>query len=1134
MKLKTWTRRSFACLILGVVPVAAEARLRGGIATGGGGGGGTTTLTPWTVTELGGGTQSSIPVEIWVPFSPAIDPNSGSPGLHPFAATDAIQILDANGVTVLACQEDNRSSDLTPELRGVLVTAILPSITSLQARQLTVQKVASTSPATGTDVTTAQVIAAAASDCIATMVHKNGTTYTASMNTALAAGAWSAKTAAANQGKWRTGGGLVTEWIVACPFKNGATAAPNNMMFWLSVSAYKAQRSAVSGPNPIIGIKIKYWIEGAWAQSTSGYGNDAYDLTVTAGSNTQSWVGSSPAKTLTLGANGGNGTKTIATVPAGGTTFTQNSVGMCISDGTGYAVIMKYIDAQNVYIFQVEMMSGTTITSGNWRIYGISHGYLQALPQQEIWYGGLAISARPIDSTLGVAWSGTAGGPLPYLVACGAVLPYSTPVAQITNDMTFLNACGTNPMSWTFSGTVNVNDIQFAGDIKMDMAAPGGREDIAPVPGWYVGGLIKNDTNGKRAIFENGLKCAQIPIQWRDQNTGKPLLLNNGVDYVTDKAWGVVLPQFDAYQSSGICQQMTPWGPQIAHHPDPHYVPWLLSGDFFWVDKRQQQIFWTWASCPPGYYGSGLNRLSCNSSELRGCAWDIRDLSLGILMVPDRSPSPLGYTRSHLTTWFNNQYSGVNSGVAGVSPFPGINIGNVNNTGVGKVYAVSGFRDMGQAIPPTGAVASFFPVGYMAFQYFMLKAAGVLTPDASAFMTWLMEGVTGEAVNASVKANWLVPAYRFLLTDQQNTGAYQNDWPNIYRNTSINPTQAGNARRNVTGTGITLSALRGSGITVTMPAGYFTAGQSFYIGGPVIDLNAASFGAIVPFGATITSITWSGGTAHATTSAAHRLPGQTTLGNITIAGASPAGYNGNYQPRQTGPNTFDYDIPDPGSPTATGSPTYSQGTPGTGYAIGNTITLTIPNPGGQMTVTRRAQLTVSAINGSGGVTGYTIADQGVYTANSANDLGDWGQNGATQFSTSGSGTGFTMTNLQYWIGWGCGIITAVSGNQLTLSTTGVFTGDLSSPIYCNGFAQTGLVSNKIQVPAPAVGDSDGSTALGLGTSVPVPYTSYAEYFDISLQCNAMAAAQGFANGVAAFASVTACYTGPSERKWKVN
>lgn len=66
----------------------------------------------------------------------------------------------------------------------------------------------------------------------------------------------------------------------------------------------------------------------------------------------------------------------------------------------------------------------------------------------------------------------------------------------------------------------------------------------------------------------------------------------------------------------------------------------------------------------------------------------------------------------------------------------------------------------------------------------------------------------------------------------------------------------------------------------------------------------------------VTSLTWSGGTATATLADDISITSNT---DVTISGANEAGYNGVHGILPTGPNEFTYEIDDPGAPTATGT-----------------------------------------------------------------------------------------------------------------------------------------------------------------------------------------------------------------------
>ncbi len=1008
-----------------------------------------TNLTTWTIMEQGGVARTNVPIEILVPFSDAA-------GACPFVAGDAIQILDSDGVTIIPCQEDNRCSDVTPDIRAVKVTAILPSLGVRQTKQLMVQKVSSSSPTTGTDVTAADILATGFS-CLFNAPYDNGTTYAASFATSLAASTFTNKTTAANLGKWITGGGLATQYIVYCPLKNGATAAPDNPGIWGMITAYKSQRGAVSISNPIIGIKVEWWIEMGWAGLTAtSVSNHYYDLSVTCGTNTQAWVGSSPAKTLTLSGNGASGIYT-ATVPTA--TFTQDMIGMVIGDSTGQARICAYNSATSVDVWVSNPMSGTAITAGNWRIYGLNHQYAADIPLQEIWYGGSpAITAKPdIDSTLGASWNSVSltGGPFNYFKDSKLILPYSSPASVCTNNVSILNAAGTNP-------TAILSSIGRVGDMYCYMPTTGPRAEIAPIPEFYVSAMIRADSNSKQKIFGNANKMPLFPINWRSQSTGLPVRLNNGTDYVVNPAFGgTLLPQVDFFTAKN---RLSDCIPQVAHHPNCHYGAWLYTGSYYRVLKSIQQLFWLWTEAPSSF-GTQLTKLSGNADELRGNGWTHRDMMLTLLMIPDRDPSDvLGWTKADARTWLDNHYSATNSGTANVTPYPGINIGLVNNTGVGKSYATSGPRWMSQS--HLSGIIALYQLGYMTMGYSLCRLAGMCTTDGKAFHAWFAEGTIGAATDASIVPNWLIAVYWASLSDPSGTGGTTNTWPGIYRYTGHDITQYGANKRSVTG-GATLSGLSGSGITVTMPTGYFTAGGSNYVGGFIRDLNAASL---------------------------QVLPAVTTGG--------------------------------------------------TGYAVNDTIDLTISGASTSFTVTRKAQLKVTSVSG-GVITGVSINDSGLYVANSAGDYGACA-NTATQFATSGGGTGATFTititdndgNTYAALRFGMAKITAVSGDQLTMTTTGACRsapGTGSELVQsCYPFAQTTLVSNKIQAPAPEIGDGNGPN-LGLSSSaLPQPFNTYSEYWEIALSSAIMDTTFGFTNAVAAKTFLTTNYTGGREIRWNVS
>lgn len=1097
--------------------------------------------------------MTNVPIEVYVPFSPTTDPIGGGAGLYPFASTDALYLVDSDGTTQIPLQEDNRSSDLTPNVRGVKMTAILPSLGSSATKQLTIKKIANTSPQSGTDITAAEILSAASEPCSLSMAYKDGNTYTASAAAGLnASGTWTDKTTAWNAGKWRGNGngGYVTEYIVFCPFSRsgGTIFTTNNLGAWFCVSAFKAGSGAVSGGNPIIGVSVKYWIECGWARITPSTAAAHYfDLTATSGSNTQSWVGSSPAKILTLSGSG-QGYRD-ATVPAGGTTWTQDSVGQVIDDGTGWAMICGYTSATSVKVFVGKAMSSTSIASGAWRMYGVNHEYASSLPQQEIWYGGaLAWTAKPdIYSHLGTAWSGSAGGPFTYLRDTRSILPFTTPYSSITNTMTNLNASGNNPTGMQQGG---------AGDLALYMPTTGPRDDIAPVLGFHVSALIRWDSNAWTKIFKNAAKLTLAPYNYRDDNTGKTVLFDNGTNWVYNPELGSSkLPRTSNYYHGNY--SVSDWTPQVAHHPNCYHVPFLLTGDYFWAEKMHQQLFWLWSECPDGYYGSGLNRGFCQSSEQRGNGWNFRDMFVALMVTPDRNPSMLGYSRSHIQSLYDAQFTYTGSGVIGTTPHPGLNTTCVNNTGSGKAFATSGDRYIGAVSTSTKTRSgrnSLWQLGYGITGFFLGKSMGMLSTDASNFMSWAMEGVVGYAAASGVNLKWLVPVY-YMDLQEMNGGAYVNDWDNIYRACAVDLANSGSGlnRRLITGTGISLSATSGSAITFTAPAGYFDAGgTSFYTNGLIRDYSACSL-QIAPMAATsragfdnnaydVNVGTSSGSSALPTNAGTLKVwnRGSKTIYIKLSVGAGTATTSdtaitaGNYGKFTVGSNTYVNYIAAAGA----GTPVATMfGSVGSGYANGNTITVA-PNSMGSFTLQTAPVLTVNDVGAAGDVVDVSITTAGRYTTSSVNaSRGDT----LTQTATSGSGTGFAYraaaldSDDTSPMRFGTGFITNVNTGThvITIDTTLSMTGPQNEVQYGYPFAQTSLVTNLILAPAPYPGDADGASGAPGNSTLPSPYSSGNEYWTIQYNCAKLAEAFGYANGTTAKTAIAAAYTGSEELKWRM-
>ena len=123
--------------------------------------------------------------------------------------------------------------------------------------------------------------------------------------------------------------------------------------------------------------------------------------------------------------------------------------------------------------------------------------------------------------------------------------------------------------------------------------------------------------------------------------------------------------------------------------------------------------------------------------------------------------------------------------------------------------------------------------------------------------------------------------------------------------------------------------------------------------------------------AAISSIVWNSGSANGvtvTTTAAHNLTIAVGTYSITIAGATPAGFNGTYACTATGTSTFTYTLAtNPGTETTPG--TWAGGISGTyraGQLVNNSTTFITTQASGTTGVAGTYNLSSSALNGASG------------------------------------------------------------------------------------------------------------------------------------------------------------------------
>lgn len=243
------------------------------------------------------------------------------------------------------------------------------------------------------------------------------------------------------------------------------------------------------------------------------------------------------------------------------------------------------------------------------------------------------------------------------------------PKAYVRHDLNYLKATGTipnyDPDLRVPASTVK-SFYQFYLESDRDpmdvsivvnpMNMTGGRPEIGPLPKWTVFRLL---TMSPRMIkVDRGVSslAGSWTMHLRDEKTGLPVTLAD-YPYLTTHPnlvdWDKnPLPDKTMYE--GRPNDLIPdWN----HEPSFAFVPYLLSGDYYFLEELMFWAAWNPLRTSPAYrdYGKGLFKWM----QVRGQAWSLRTLGQVSYITPDGNPLK-GYWKQQLQNnlaWYNKHYS---------------------------------------------------------------------------------------------------------------------------------------------------------------------------------------------------------------------------------------------------------------------------------------------------------------------------------------------------------------------------------------------------------------------------------------------------------------------------------------------
>ncbi|NQT38020.1 MAG: hypothetical protein HQ581_11050 [Planctomycetes bacterium] len=175
--------------------------------------------------------------------------------------------------------------------------------------------------------------------------------------------------------------------------------------------------------------------------------------------------------------------------------------------------------------------------------------------------------------------------------------------------------------------------IMGRGALTAYMPTTGGREELAPYPEWTARYLLGMEPRAKAVVLAGGDLAGSWPIHVRARSTGRIMTIDSRPKFWLD-ARGEDRPQWKPprHPPDGKAVRLTP---DLAHQGSFAYVPYLVTGDFYYLEEA---YFWanhcllaTWPH--PRRDAEGIL-----SGQIRGNAWSLRNMADAAWIASDGHP----------------------------------------------------------------------------------------------------------------------------------------------------------------------------------------------------------------------------------------------------------------------------------------------------------------------------------------------------------------------------------------------------------------------------------------------------------------------------------------------------------------
>jgi hypothetical protein len=238
-----------------------------------------------------------------------------------------------------------------------------------------------------------------------------------------------------------------------------------------------------------------------------------------------------------------------------------------------------------------------------------------------------------------------------YLIASRAVPNYDRSLHIPDRALADLKAAWNGPRT----------EPMGAGLAAAYMPTTGGRPDIGLLPGWAALYLLSMDRRAKEVTLGTADLAGSWSAHFRDRRTGRPVSLG---DYPYMTLLGELNdtrnPKTGKLEAFPPCPKdacKSPNTHDTSHQPGFAYLPYLVTGDAYYLEELEFWAMYDAFNSNPGYRENAKGLVK--SDQVRGQAWALRTLGEAAYIVPDADPLKAEFRRivKHNLDWYNAEYT---------------------------------------------------------------------------------------------------------------------------------------------------------------------------------------------------------------------------------------------------------------------------------------------------------------------------------------------------------------------------------------------------------------------------------------------------------------------------------------------